>query len=80
MKLDENWLIYRFYINLGNKNSGYFEKYSQEHDIFNNERNKKHTLRFALQHFQNIIYNPSTVNKSIISMRAPPDTLFICPN
>lgn len=48
IKLDENWLIYRFHINLGNKYSGYFENYSQEHDPLDDKRNTKHTLNFTM--------------------------------
>ncbi len=44
MKLDKNCLIYQFHTNLDSKYSGYFERYSQEHDPFDENRNTKHTL------------------------------------
>ncbi len=72
MKLDENWLIYRFHINLGSQHSGYFERYSQEHNPFDDEGNTKHTLSSAMQHFQNTVRNPSSLEKLVISMAAVP--------
>ena len=70
MKLDKNWLIYYFHINLGSKHSGYLERYSQEHDPFDENRDTKHTLSSAIQPFQNTICNPSSHEKSVIFMAA----------
>ena len=81
MKLDENWLIYHFHTNLGSEHSGYFERYSQEHDPFDENGNTKHTLSSAMQHFQNTIRNPSSHEKSVISMAAiMPNAAFVSPN
>ena len=83
MKLDEKWLIYRFHINLGSEHSGYFERYSQEHNSFDDERNMKHTLSSAMQHFQNTVNHPSSLEKPVISMAAVPimpNAVFINPN
>ena len=81
MKLDENWLIYQFHTNLGSEHSGYFERYSQEHDPFDENGNTKHTLSSAMQHFQNTIRNPSSHEKSVISMAAiMPNAAFVSPN
>lgn len=81
MKLDENWLTYRFHTNLGSEHSGYFERYSQEHDPFDKDGNTKHTISSAMQHFQNTVRNPSSPEKSFISMAAVmPNTAQISPN
>ncbi len=48
MKLDKNWLIYRFHTNLGTKFSSYFERYSQDHDPFNEQGEAKHSLSSAI--------------------------------
>ena len=60
MKLDENWLIYRFYTNLEAKFSSYIEQYSQDHDLFNKQGEAKHSLSMAIQHFLNTACNPSS--------------------
>ena len=76
MKLDKNWLIYRFHTNLGTKFNSYFERYSQDHDPFNEQGEAKHSVSSAIQHFLNTARNPSsetTITKSgsgIISSHA----------
>ena len=59
MKLDKNWLIYRFHTNLGVEYSSYFERYFQDHDPFNKQGEAKHSLSSAIQHFLNTACNPS---------------------
>ncbi len=66
MKLDKNWLTYQFNINLGSKHSGYFEKYFQEQDLFDKDRNTKQTVSSAIQHFQNTVCNPRSLEKLVI--------------
>lgn len=51
---------------MGNEHSGYFEKYFQKHDPFDQDRNIKHTLN--MHHFHNIVRNPSSLEKPVISM------------
>lgn len=60
MKLDENWLIYRFHTNLGAEFSSYFERYSQAHDPFNEHGEAKHSFSSAMQHFLNTARNLSS--------------------
>lgn len=81
MKLDKNWLIYQFQTNLGCEYSRYFERYSQEHNSFNENRDTKHTLNSAMQHFQNTIHNPNSHEKSVIFMGAIiPNAAFVSLN
>lgn len=81
MKLDKNWLFYQFHTNLGSEHSRYFKRYSQEHDLFDENGNTKHTLSSAMQHFQNTIRNPSSHEKSVILMVAIlPNAAYMNPN
>ena len=57
MKLDENWLIYRFHTNLGTKFSSSFERYYQDHDPFNKQGEAKHFFSSAIQYFLNTARN-----------------------
>lgn len=66
---------------MGSKYSGYFERYSQEHNPFNENGGIKHTLSSAMQYFQNIIRNSSSHKKSVISIIAIiPNTAFVSLN
>ena len=81
IKLDKNRLTYQFHTNLDSKHSRYFKRYFQEHDRFNKDRNTKHTFSSTIQHFQNIVYNPSSSKKSVIFIAAvTPNIAFISPN
>lgn len=51
IKLDKNWLIYQFHTNLGSEHSGYFERYSQKYNPFDENGDIKHIFSSAIQHF-----------------------------
>lgn len=77
----QNWLTYWFYKKLGNKHFGYFERYSQGHNPFDNKKNTKQTFSSAMQHFWNTLRNRNSLEKLINSMAAVmPNTAFIGPN
>ena len=44
MRLDENWLIYRYHTNPGAEYNSYFERYSQGYDPFTKFGEAKHSL------------------------------------
>ena len=64
VKMDENWLIYRFHTNLGPEHSSYFESYAREHDPFTEDGEIKSTLSEAMHHFQNTVRNPISIKSS----------------
>jgi hypothetical protein len=68
MKLNENWLIYRFHFNLNSNHSAYFESYSQNHESFKTDDILKHTLNFVMQRFENIVKNLVKINVSVVIM------------
>ena len=55
--LFENYLIYRFHVDLNSKHDNYFERYTQIHNVFNENDFSLHILNEAMQHFQNTIIN-----------------------
>lgn len=83
MKPDNNWLTYGFLDNLGSKYTRYFQKYSKDHNPFDNKKYIKHTFSSTMQYFQNTVHNLSSLEKPLIFMAAMlimPNAAFISPN
>ncbi len=81
MKLDKNWHIYQFHANFGSEYSRYFESLAQEHDSFDQDGETNHTLSSPIQHFENEVRNPISLEKSVISIVGIlPDASFISLN
>ena len=65
-KMDNNFFIYKFQSNLGPNHASYFEKYVQDHDLFNTDGKIKYSLSSAMQPFRNTVKNSSA--KSTIGL------------
>ena len=63
-KMDDNFFIYNFHSNLGPEHASYFERYAQDHDLFDADGNVKYSLSSTMQHFWNTVKNPSAKSTS----------------
>ena len=70
--LFEDYLIYRFHVNLNLKHDNYFEQNAQIHDVFNENDFSLHILSKTMQHIQNTIINSkiAVAEKIVIFMIA----------
>lgn len=50
-KVDNNLFIYKFQSNLSSNHASYFERYAQDHDLFDANKKAKYNLSSAMQHF-----------------------------
>ncbi len=57
--MDDNFFIYKFQSNLGPEHASYFERYAQNHDLFDADGKIKYSLSSAMQHFRNTVKNLS---------------------
>ena len=56
---NENYKIYRFHSGLGSVYNSYWERYTQDHDAFDENDKPKFTLEYAITRFLNTVAHPT---------------------